>query len=259
VSLPAASWRELTGEGTGEIAAAPGRPAVPAVLVGRPAVLLTAARTDNETGVGGAVALGWRDLLRRADATLRRRRASVLAELLAWRLAIHPGLLAVVDAAVVGLGPAPADLEPVAAHTLLASTDAVALDATVARWFGFDPARIPHLRACADGGLGEVRAAEIRLVGEPGLLEMTPGLGAAAGIGGALPPRLLRQRSGAGLGSLLRRTRAEKLAPLAQRCGDLLGMAAWRRRGRWRRFLTSPWGRLWEHYLTTGSRRVDAA
>jgi hypothetical protein len=263
--------------------------------VGRPGILLTTARTDAETTVGGSVALGWSDLLRRPTADLRRRRAQVLADLLALRLRVQSGLLAVVDAAVFGLGPTPAALRPIGTHVLLASPDPVALDATVARWCGFDPAHIPHLRACADRDLGVLNAGEIRLVGEPELLAMAPGCWPAAGgtlgpgAGGAgepgasdaertgagdgagrgaahvagappqLPPSSYRAPPFSRMAGLLRRSRAENLVPVAVRCADLLTFAALRRRRRWRRFLTSPWGRLWDEYRAAAARGADAA
>ncbi|MFO7654761.1 MAG: DUF362 domain-containing protein [Candidatus Krumholzibacteriia bacterium] len=218
-------------------------------LRGRPAVLLATARTDGVTGVGGAVAMGWADLVPRPGRGVRRRRAELLAAALEARRAAHPRLLAVIDAAVVGVGPAPDALSPVQTHVLLASEDPVAVDAVFCRWLGRDPLAVPHLRACADRGLGRAAPREIRLRGETALLDRAPGVAPDAPAGTPLPAAHgVRDRAG----GLARWLGATPLAPVGAAMGGagaVVSLAPLRRRRDWRRFLETGWGRLWQAYL----------
>jgi uncharacterized protein (DUF362 family)/NAD-dependent dihydropyrimidine dehydrogenase PreA subunit len=69
--------------------------------------------------------------------------------------------------AVVGMegnGPASPDLRPVGC--LLASDNAVAMDAVVARMMGVDPIRLKFLRRAAAEGLGRFEAERIEIIGE---------------------------------------------------------------------------------------------
>jgi hypothetical protein len=240
--LDRVSWRHLA-----EVAPIAGHDPdgavpVPAALVGRPAVLLRAARTDAWTGVGGAVCSGWYDLIRRPTRFDRARLPAVLASALARRRRLHGDLLAVIDAAVVGLGPAPSDLRPTAAHVLLAGTDPVAVDAVLARWLGLDPRQLPHLRACAERGLGTADPGQIRLIGEPAWLEGPPGVGPG---GPALPTRVLEGSVWSRLGRRLRAGRFSAVGTAVETTAAGLSLRRLRRRRRWRRFLETGWGRLW--------------
>jgi len=258
VSLVTDEWHEIVAPVASWTGFGEEVPRLPGILLEKPVVSLTAARTDGITTVGGAVAAGWRDLVPAPTASLRRHRARVLADLLGLRRQLHAGLLAVTDATVFGLGPSPADLRPVLSHVLLASADPVALDATVVRWLGRDPATVAHLRACAERGIGRIAAADIRVVGEPELLDRAPGMAESAAAGVGLPPRVVRNRWLSRVGHRLRTTRADRAAGFLERCDDLVGLGPVRRHRRWRRFATTAWGRLWAHYTRVADREVAA-
>lgn len=50
---------------------------------------------------------------------------------------------------------------------IIAGVDPVATNTVGARVMGIDPAKVKHLRHCADRGLGELRAERIEVVGAP--------------------------------------------------------------------------------------------
>jgi len=92
--------------------------------------------------------------------------AARFAEAVAAVFAIRPPDLAVMDAveAMEGDGPSHGPLRRVG--LVLASADAVALDATAARAVGLDPLRVAHLAAAARHGLGTLAAGAIRVDGD---------------------------------------------------------------------------------------------
>lgn len=71
--------------------------------------------------------------------------------------------------AMEGNGPASTDLRDVG--LILASDNALAMDATISRIMGLEPARVPFIRMAKDRGLGEFAASAIELIGE---LEVAP-------------------------------------------------------------------------------------
>jgi len=56
--------------------------------------------------------------------------------------------------------------QPVNMGIFLAGTQPVSVDATSSRIMGFDPSQIGHIRSCSEGGLGELDAERINVVGE---------------------------------------------------------------------------------------------
>jgi uncharacterized protein (DUF362 family)/NAD-dependent dihydropyrimidine dehydrogenase PreA subunit len=79
---------------------------------------------------------------------------------------IRPPDLCIVDGVLgmEGNGPASPDLRDIG--LILASNDAVALDAVIARMMGLDPERLRFMRAARELGLGEPDFANIELEGE---------------------------------------------------------------------------------------------
>jgi uncharacterized protein (DUF362 family)/NAD-dependent dihydropyrimidine dehydrogenase PreA subunit len=75
--------------------------------------------------------------------------------------------LVIMDAVVgmEGNGPASPDLREIGC--LLASSDALALDAVMAHMMGLDPQRLPHLTLAAEYGLGSLDLEGISIHGEP--------------------------------------------------------------------------------------------
>ncbi len=69
--------------------------------------------------------------------------------------------LAIIDGTVgmEGMGPAYGKSKKVG--VIVAGRNALSVDAIATRLMGFDPSRIPHLRLCAERGLGEIRLGQI--------------------------------------------------------------------------------------------------
>jgi uncharacterized protein (DUF362 family)/Pyruvate/2-oxoacid:ferredoxin oxidoreductase delta subunit len=68
---------------------------------------------------------------------------------------------------IVGMdGNGPSGGDPFPCHVLLASTDGIALDEVAVRLVGFDPQRIPPLRAAIERGLSSGRWEDIELLGD---------------------------------------------------------------------------------------------
>jgi len=73
--------------------------------------------------------------------------------------------LVVVDGTIGMEGPGPSSGEPADLGVILASTDAVAADATAAGIMGFDPDEVEHIRLAGSDGLGVADPHRIRVVG----------------------------------------------------------------------------------------------
>ena len=82
-----------------------------------------------------------------------------LASVLPYRLCVIDGLIGGEKHENAGA--------PVKTDVIIAGADPVATDAVGARVMGIDPAKVKHLRHCADHGLGELRAEKIEVVGAP--------------------------------------------------------------------------------------------
>lgn len=71
--------------------------------------------------------------------------------------------------AMEGMGPTTGKLRPL--NKILASTDGVALDSTVAGMMGFDVEVIKHVSIAADRGLGKYKKEEIEIIGDASPIE----------------------------------------------------------------------------------------
>lgn len=81
--------------------------------------------------------------------------------------------LVLVDGITGMEGDGPLYGDSVASGALVMGMDPVAVDATCARWMGFDPKKIMHMVKCAGSGLGNLEVEKIKVVGES--LEMLIG------------------------------------------------------------------------------------
>jgi uncharacterized protein (DUF362 family) len=88
-----------------------------------------------------------------------------LDPMLAWLQSVLRPALALMDGIVGMEGRGPTNGQPRRLDLLLASRDAVALDASAARLVGLDPPRARHLVLAAEQGLGRMAAEEIELDG----------------------------------------------------------------------------------------------
>ena len=170
-------------------AAMPGGPAVPAPLIGRGLVLLAVPALRPAWPIAGAVALLRHLILGPLPRLARIPVAEVTAEVVGLARDVCGPLPAVLDAVIWDTSAVSGDAGVTARHVLLASSDAVALDAVVVRLAGGDPLRIPWLQLCRQRGLGAVADDEIRLAGQTELLSLDFGLRRAA-FSGDLSGRL---------------------------------------------------------------------
>lgn len=86
-------------------------------------------------------------------------------EMLADIFALRPPDLVVMDAVMGMEGNGPSGGKPKAVGKLLASTNAVALDAVMCRIMGLEPSEVHHLRVAARRGLGPLGPEAIEVVG----------------------------------------------------------------------------------------------
>ena len=101
--------------------------------------------------------------------------------------------------AVVGMeGNGPASTELRSVGCLLASDNAVAMDAVVARMMGLDPGRLRFLQRAAQDGLGRYAAEAIEIIGEMPVLAdfKVPPLGGEALAGNTAVQEMLAGRVG---------------------------------------------------------------
>ena len=145
---------------------------LPSSLLGRRLILLPVPALRAGWPVAGAVAL-LRDLVLGPLPRLGKVPvAEVTAELLALVAESCPPPLAVMDAVVWDTAELRDPADAVLRNVLLASADAVALDAVATRLAGHDPRRADWLRLCRERGLGAGDLDRIRVVGRTELLNL---------------------------------------------------------------------------------------
>ena len=79
---------------------------------------------------------------------------------------IRPPELNIMDAVLAMEGNGPSNGTPVFLGRILASNNAVTLDAAAVHMLGQKPAFIPHLKAAAQRGLGQIEPADMNLAGD---------------------------------------------------------------------------------------------
>ena len=120
----------------------------------------------------------------------------LLSEALVDMFGAHPPQWSLLDAVVAMEGPGPTRGRPRAMGVILASADAVALDAVAAHAAGLRPREVRTTLAAAEAGYGVADLAALRLVGEA-LPLLRPSLRRAPSLAARLPRAL------AGLGRRL--------------------------------------------------------
>lgn len=135
---------------------------VPELLRDTVLVTLPVMKTHNKTTITGAIKNQWGCL-----PMFRHQYHLVLDAALADINQVARPVFAVMDATVALEGDSPKSGIPRVVDRVLASSDAVALDAVAARMMGFDPGSIGHLLECHAAGLGQCRLDHINVQGEP--------------------------------------------------------------------------------------------
>lgn len=139
---------------------------IPSRLIGANVIHLPLAKTHCFTELTGAMKNAFGGLLHEKRHFTHSVIHETLCDLLAIQKEIHPGIFAVMDATWAGDGPGPRCLVPQEKNLLLASADSVAIDATLARLFGWDPLSVKFIRLAHEAGLGVGDPREIEIVGD---------------------------------------------------------------------------------------------
>ena len=122
---------------------------VPEILLRTKLVTVPVIKTHNKTVITGAIKNQWGCL-----PMFRHNYHLVLDAALADINSVARPCFAVMDATIGLEGNSPKSGIPKIVNRVLASGDAVALDAVAAKLMGFDPAHIGHLKECVAAGLG---------------------------------------------------------------------------------------------------------
>ncbi|MBY8989488.1 MAG: DUF362 domain-containing protein [Candidatus Lokiarchaeota archaeon] len=156
---------------------------IPQFYVGKPIIHLPTMKTHGHTGAMGGSLKKTSEEMRHGGITcamknafgglLTKRRhfshqymSEVLVDLLIIQKQIHPQIFSVVDGTVCGDGAGPRTMIPRIKNYIIAGYDQVAVDAVVARMFGFQPLDLPAIKLAHDEGLGCGDFDQIEIVGE---------------------------------------------------------------------------------------------
>ena len=139
---------------------------IPALFEGRDILHLPTVKTHGHSVTTGAVKNAFGGLLKEVRHYAHKYIHEVLVDLLIMQRELHPHVFAVMDGTVCGDGAGPRTMDPVVGNLILASADSVAIDAVAAKIMGFDPMSIPYLRMATERGLGEARIERITIAGE---------------------------------------------------------------------------------------------
>ena len=137
---------------------------VPEILRRTRLITVPVMKTHNKTVITGAIKNQWGCL-----PMFRHNYHLVLDAALADINTVARPCFAVMDATVGLEGDSPKSGIPRVVNRVLASGDAVALDAVAAKVMGFDPAHIGHLQECVAAGLGSTDLSTTTLVGDDDL------------------------------------------------------------------------------------------
>lgn len=156
---------------------------IPQFYVGKPIIHLPTMKTHGHTGARGGSLKRTSEEMRHGGITcamknafgglLTKRRhfshqymSEVLVDLLIIQKQIHPQIFSVVDGTVCGDGAGPRTMIPRIKNYIIAGYDQVAVDAVVARMFGFQPLDLPAIKLAHDEGLGCGDFDQIEIIGE---------------------------------------------------------------------------------------------
>jgi hypothetical protein len=144
-------------------------PKVPFALRHQPVLALAAADLVSPWRIEGACATLGRLILGGHPARRGVPGPDVRADTVALLRDAFPALGGVVDGTLWHVGPRG---RVVARHVVIAGADPVAVDAVALRLAGYGPRDVPWLRLCGERDLGAVDPSQMRLVGQPGLLDL---------------------------------------------------------------------------------------
>lgn len=139
---------------------------IPEMYPGKNIIHLPTIKTHGHSIMTGSVKNSFGGLLKEVRHYCHKYIHETLVDLMIMQKELHPRIFTVMDGTVCGDGPGPRTMMPVIKNYLLASADAVAIDAVSSRLMGFDPMAIPFIRMCHDRGLGCGDPRQIEIIGE---------------------------------------------------------------------------------------------
>jgi uncharacterized protein (DUF362 family) len=139
---------------------------IPKLYPGKQIIHLPTIKTHGHSITTGAIKNSFGGLLKEVRHYAHKYIHEVMVDLVLMQQELHPGIFSVMDGTVCGDGAGPRTMVPRIKNYLLASSDAVAIDAIAAMMMGFNPLEIPYLRMCHERELGIADPAKIKIVGE---------------------------------------------------------------------------------------------
>jgi len=139
---------------------------IPKMFIGKNVLHLPTLKTHGHSQTTGAVKNAFGGLLKEVRHYAHKYIHEVLVDLVIMQKELHPGIFAVMDAAVCGDGAGPRTMVPKIYNFILASADSVAIDAVAAKMMGYDPMEIQYLRMCDERELGVANPQNIEITGE---------------------------------------------------------------------------------------------
>jgi uncharacterized protein (DUF362 family) len=139
---------------------------IPKLYPGKQILHLPTVKTHGHSITTGAIKNSFGGLLKEVRHYAHKYIHEVMVDLVLMQRELHPGIFSVMDGTVCGDGAGPRTMVPRIKNYVLASHDAVAIDAIAAMMMGFNPLEIPYLRMCHEMELGIADPAKIRVVGE---------------------------------------------------------------------------------------------
>lgn len=138
---------------------------LPKIIFNKPLVSLCTMKSHVFTTTTGAIK-NYFGMLREVRHYAHRYIHEAIIDLLAIQKELHPQLVGLMDATVIGSGPGPRAMQWQIENYLLGSIDFVALDAIAAKMMGFDLRKIKYLRLGQKRCLGTADPQKIVNAGE---------------------------------------------------------------------------------------------
>jgi len=139
---------------------------IPKMYVGKNVLHAPTCKVHGHSQTTGAIKNSFGGLLKEVRHYAHEFIHEVMVDLMYMQRELHPGMLAVMDATVMGDGAGPRTMIPREGNLILASSDQVAIDAMAAKIMGFDPLSIRYLAMCHERGLGVADPRDIEIVGD---------------------------------------------------------------------------------------------
>lgn len=218
---------------------------LPEIIFNKPLISLCTLKSHVFTTTTGSIK-NYFGMLNTNRHYCHRRIHSAIIDLLQIQKELHPSIVAIMDGSVAGYGPGPRAMEWKEANLILGSEDEVALDATAARILGFNPQKIEYLRLGQQLKLGSYQNIEI--VGTKKLPNLHVGFkrDTIASRGQKFIYSLMPEW----FEKLLLRS---FITPWSYAASNLYHDGYWYNfvgRPRLHQYLNSPWGKLFQSYLS---------